>query len=280
MMKLRKLIPEAKSTGPKLPWTPKQAAKEVKEQLGRLKFIPQMKNIEYHLFPALVKTKIDGKTAAIRGAYQKDEGMMKPKIVYKIEYMTFDAKNKPVTFVKVIGKSRFDKLSKTAGVITPKKLSAGAIKKQAKVYETWLQSAGEQMAGGIAKSSAIAKAAPTTMEPSAVAKYLRNNMKSIKRFKAQWEKDGSGMVIDLPFRFKPTIAKWEKESGVTYYIDFQNKEYGENRDTYEGGFYPGKKYGDFKSVKDLLMGIKSNFKFDRQDKIKKFNDSSLNKWHR
>jgi hypothetical protein len=257
--------------------TPTAIKKEVKFFIeSRKKYLKAIKNMNYHLFPELIKTKVSGKPAVIRGIYIKNEG---GKQVHKMEVHIIDPSVKePTDFqLKKINQAKFDKLASTPGVITPKKLNASAINKQAKVFEEWLTVA---VSGGVTKDKPVT--VPNTSDLRKVSGYLKDNMKSIKGFYAVWNKMNE-MGITLPFKYKPTIAKFERESEVDFHVDFNKGILSTNKYSpkYDSG--PGEardEVGKFKDVKQLLTLIKRHFTTSKKDEIARFNDSEANRWAR
>jgi hypothetical protein len=122
----------------------------------------------------------------------------------------------------------------------------------------------------------------TTPDLKVIATYLKDNMKSVKGFYVTWNKQNQ-MGITLPFKFKPTIAKFDQVGEVEFYIDFSSGELSYN--TYSPRYHnfpgsPSKKIGNFTDAKQLLTLIKKHFAAGKKEEIEKFNNGPANRWAR
>lgn len=264
-MKLKSILTEA---------TKPQINKAVKGLVD-----PRAKNInvlqgsfQYHLFPNLVVTKIGGDDVAVAGVYSKDGK-------YKWDGVWFKS-GTPVSGNGILTKAQYEKFITNNKVIKPAKLTVDIIRKQGEVLLKYLTDISDK---GAADLKAKAKIVPTsTSDLRVVADFLKNNLKSIKGAYFTWKKDNSAMGITLPFTFKPTIAKFEQDGTVDFYIDFTKNEISHNRETpmYDGVGRPGSSSEKFNDSKDILSYIKKEFTKTKQDTIKRFNDSEANRWAR
>lgn len=274
--KLEKIEPQHESLneGAK-PWGKRDEAKAIKNfSAARIKHIKNLKSMNYHLFPTFIKSKIDGMDAIISGVYEVSGKL-------KMEYDVIE-KSKPVGYNKVITQNKFDRLiSKANDVVGPKELNVSMIKAQTNKYQEWLDEQAEKAAASAAKAKAKGEAAAESMEDlRAVSGVLKSSLKSVKGYYATWNKNKE-MGISLPYKFKPTIAKFEQEGETDLYINFETKTLYKNRYSpkYDSIVGDGsEEVGSFKDMKSLIALIKKTHTATKKQHQEEFNNSPANDW--
>jgi hypothetical protein len=121
-----------------------------------------------------------------------------------------------------------------------------------------------------------------TPDLKVIATYVKDNMKSVKGLYITWNKQNE-MGITVPFKFKPTIAKFDQEGQVDFYIDFASGELSYNRNSPKYDYTlgsPAKTIGKFTDAKQLLTLIKKHFAAGKKEEIARFNNGPANRWSR
>ena len=222
------------------------------------------------------KSRVDNKTypAVIHSVY-----LLKKKNIYKARGVTMTT-NEMVSTVQEISKSEFDKYKKNALAITPD-VSKADMNHAEKLSIDWLNS---QLAERVADEKKKLKAGPAAGNWKSLRTFIFKSVNSIKGAQLNGKEETGIIAVELPYKFKPTIAKFEQEGSLCYAVDTKSKTVYTTTSDFDDVVYNGintsrsTKIGTYTDVKQIPVLIKKGYRVDKAKEIKKFNDSDANDW--